>query len=160
MLPEASADKLYKWRDAEGNVTYQDSPPPRGVKAEEQEYQEPEPVSEVDARVAGAALENPVTLYFVPDCDSCDLVRFYLAQRRIPFSEKSVQGDVALRQELEQKTGRLEVPMLAVGEQLVEGYSLSAIAGALEAAGFPIAEIDSGLERDKKAKKEKRSTAE
>ncbi|MEM7193553.1 MAG: glutaredoxin family protein [Pseudomonadota bacterium] len=151
-LPALSAN-LYKWVDEEGNVTYQDTPPPGNVEFEAQEYTVP---GEAETEVApdnalameDAARENPVSLYTVPACDVCDLVRLFLENRRIPFVEKNVQSSIPLQQELQVKTGDLSVPTLIVGESSIDGYSKTAITSLLESKGFPLSESDSGSESE------------
>lgn len=137
-----SAANLYKWVDADGNVTYQDSPPPSNVEFEAKEYTDPDEVevAEPDSalEMEDAARENPVSLYTVPACDVCDLVRLFLESKQVPFVEKNVQSSIPLQQELQSRTGDLSVPTLLVGDKSIDGYSKSAIVDLLQSKGFPI----------------------
>ena len=138
---------LYKWVDADGNVTYQDEPPPENVSYEKTDLVEP--VSEVSddlgLSIEEAARENPVSLYTIPICDVCDLVRQYLERRSIPFAEKNVQSSPARQEELQSLTGQLSVPVLAVGDSVLDGYSKTAIRDLLGQKGFPIEQIEENL---------------
>ncbi len=136
----ANSASLYKWIDANGNVTYQDTPPPDNVEFEETNISEPVPPSTDGSQLLmeEAALANPVSLYTVPACDSCDLVRLFLERNSVPFAEKNVRNNVPVQDELETKSGSLEVPTLIVGDKVIEGYSRSSIKAVLVEAGFPI----------------------
>ena len=139
------AANLYKWVDSDGNITYQDEPPPSDVDYEKQVFSEPVSAleSEVSAAIEEAARLNPVSLYTIPACEVCDLVRLYLEKNTIPFVEKNVQSSVALQQELDEKTGQLSVPTLLVGDEVLDGYSKNAIKKTLAEKGYPMDRIDS-----------------
>jgi glutaredoxin 3 len=49
-------------------------------------------------------------------------VREYLTQHGVPFVERNIRKDPAARDELEQRTGRLVVPVLFVGEETIVGW--------------------------------------
>ncbi len=140
VLGVAHGATLYKWVDADGNVTYQDTPPPDNVQFEESTVDAPPAPLPEDAgrQIEEAALENPVSLYSVPDCDACALVRLYLERNSIPFAEKDVRNNLDTQAELEQRAGSLTVPTLTVGDRVLDGYSRSAIRDALVDAGFPV----------------------
>lgn len=141
LVGSAQATTLYKWLDEDGNITYQDTPPPNNVEFESNDIDGPPPPlpTETGARIEEAALENPVSLYTVPTCDSCDLVRLYLEKNSIPFVEKNVRNDIDLQKELEGKAGALTVPTLIIGDRVLDGYSRAGISAALNEAGFPVA---------------------
>ena len=131
---------LYKWVDEDGNVTYQDTPPPGDVEYESSNVDGPPPPlpDEAGLKIEEAALANPVSLYTVPQCASCDLVRLYLERNSIPFAEKDVRNNIDTQNELESLAGALTVPTLVIGDQVLDGYSQNAIKAALTNAGFPI----------------------
>jgi glutaredoxin len=143
------ADKLYKWVDKQGRVTYHDTPPTSD------EYR----VEEKDVRLRGSREtpvdRPPVLLYSAPDCQSCDLAREYLKKRQVPFTEKNASGDVKVQEELKKKVGTLSVPVLLVGEKVMKGYLESLLAGELDQAGYPkIAELQSGAAAPEKRERE------
>lgn len=135
-----AAKKLYKWVDPEGNVSYHDEPPPEGssYRAEEKNIHIAEPPAPAkkteDASLAGKPV---VLLYAVPKCAPCDMARAYLQRRQVPFTEKNVEGNRVLLEELKRKAGSLSVPTILVGEKVMNGYVESLLAGELDAAGYP-----------------------
>ncbi|MBX2868939.1 MAG: glutaredoxin family protein [Acidiferrobacterales bacterium] len=141
VLAYASAATLYKWVDADGNVVYQDTPPPGNVEFEESTVDGVAPSIPTDTglQIEEAALENPVSLYTVPVCDSCDLVRLFLEKNAIPFAEKNVRNNQSTQAELQSVSGQLSVPTLTIGSTVLDGFSRRAISDALKKAGFPLA---------------------
>jgi glutaredoxin len=143
---QVSAQSLYKWIDENGNVTYQDSPPPADVNYEEQVYIDPDapPVKEEDEDdvpdIDDIAEANPVSFYSVPDCDACDLTRLLLDNNLIPYAEKDIQNNISMQQELQQRSGKLQAPTVIIGDKVIDGYSKSALTDALLDKGYPLAE--------------------
>ena len=135
----AYAAKLYKWVDERGNVTYQDRPPPEGVgRVEEKTMRERQGAASGDPAAAEAAAKAPVTLYMVPKCSPCDLVRAYLKKRGVPFTEIDVsEKNRQAQQEMVKKIGELSVPTITVGSKIMQGYVESLLAGELDQAGYP-----------------------
>ena len=133
--PAAQAVTIVQCKDAEGNVTYQKNCPPGTEVVETRKiYTGP--------KDSGPDLETlkenkPVVFYSVETCDACDLVRNYLNTRGIPFSEKAIGDDAELQEELIAKTGELSVPVVTIGEEVVEGYNKPVLKDKLDAAGYP-----------------------
>jgi glutaredoxin len=138
------AGSLYKWIDENGNVIYQDTPPPSSVEYEEQNFTDPDEVlkQEVSPGLESAAAENPISLYSIPNCDACDLVRLYLDKRALPFAEKSVENNLLVQQELKSLAGQLNVPVLVVGDEIIDGYSKSAMRKVLLEKHYPIDQLE------------------
>jgi len=134
-----SAAKLYKWVDENGNVSYQDSPPPEEVEYEEKALRgSATEGSDYGELMTAASDSAPITLYSVATCDSCDLIRLHLDKNGIPYAEKDAAEDIAVQEELKVKTGALQVPTLSIGDNVLTGYSKSSIDQALVAAGYPM----------------------
>lgn len=135
-VPPASAAKFYKWVDKNGRVTYQDRPPPSdaGYRVEEKRLGG---AKAQDGGSAGAAEKFPVVLYSAPRCASCDAARGYLKARGVPFTEKNVDGDRKLQDELIKQAGGLSVPTITVGPKVMQGYLESLLEGELDQAGYP-----------------------
>ncbi len=127
----SAAQKMYKWVDEQGNVTYQDRPPPTGVQVLE-EYQEPNAATEEEKATVA------VTLYSVPICDACDLVRSILQKNGIPFTEKNAEQNAEVQKEIKDRAGQLGVPTLFIGERTLIGYNSVALRDELTAAGFKL----------------------
>ncbi len=136
---QLNAASLYKWVDEDGNIVYQDTPPPGNVDFEESKVDGVRPALSTDTgkQIEDAARENPVSLFTVPVCDSCDLVRLLLEKKSIPFAEKDVRNNQETQAELQEIAGALSVPTLVIGSKVLDGFSRSAITEALEEAGFP-----------------------
>ena len=135
------AAKLYKWVDEQGRVTYQDRPPPEDSKFSETALSESETADPAlktyQDKMTAAAAKSPLVFFAIPDCDGCDLIRSYLEKRNIPFEEKNAEKDTKIQQELRELAGRLEVPLLVVGERVLRGYSKPVLESELDSAGFP-----------------------
>ena len=144
----ANSQSLYKWVDEYGNVTYQDTPPPNSVEFEEQSFADPAtdaaPEGDVSEELNDAIERNPVTLYSIPNCDACDLVRLYLESHSVPFAEKDIQDNLLSQQELQAASGQLTVPTILVGNDVVDGYSRSGIRKALTDNGYPMEQLAAG----------------
>lgn len=132
----AHAGKLYKWVDADGNISYQDKAPPEdNGKVERKELgkeksAKPEGLEELAERV-------PVVLYAVPKCAPCDMARNYLKTRGVPFTDKDASTDAAVQAELRKRTGALSVPTIVVGEKVIPEYSQAWLESELNQAGYP-----------------------
>lgn len=133
-LPLAHAGKLYKWIDKDGNVSYHDQPPSDGTyRVEEKNIG-----LKGDARGADEASQKfPVVLYSAAKCGSCDAARIYLRNRGVPFTEKNVEGDRKLQDELIKQGGGLSVPTIMIGTKIMRGYLESLLEGELDQAGYP-----------------------
>lgn len=74
---------------------------------------------------------SKVTLYGTRFCPYCIAARRLLASRDIDFEDISVDNDRALRQHMEQISGRNTVPQIWVGEIHIGGYTeLAALANS------------------------------
>lgn len=142
-VPLAHAAKLYKWVDKDGNVSYHDRPPDEaGYRVEEKNLGSRSNASA--AAIPPEVLEKfPVVLYSAKKCSSCDGARSYLKSRGVPFTEKNVEGDRKLQDELIKQSGGLAVPTIMVGSKVMKGYLESLLEGELDQAGYPKANDDS-----------------
>lgn len=130
----AQSGTMYKWVSKDGKVSYHDQPPP---SASDYRVEEKKLGSKDRTEPTGAVEKSPVVLYSAPKCASCDLARIYLEKRKIPFTEKNVESDPKLQEELKAKAGTLSVPTILVGEKVMSGYLESLLEGELNAAGYP-----------------------
>lgn len=125
-------DKLYKWVDEDGNVTYQDQPPADGTG-------DTESVDDGESAPAAGLPDVAIVLYSSGDCAECDSVRQLLLSRGIPFTEKLIDGDPALEAELRDLAGVRSVPALAIGDDVILGHNEELILTRLGEVGFPAA---------------------
>ena len=136
-VPLAHAGKLYKWIDKDGKVSYHDQPPAsEGYRVEEKQLGD----RQRSAAAGEAAEKAPVVLYSAAKCSSCDMARAYLKTRGVPYTEKNVEGDRKLQDELIKQAGGLAVPTITVGGKVMKGYMESLLEGELDQAGYPKAE--------------------
>ncbi len=85
---------------------------------------------------AGAAGPAVVILYGTPWCGACKAAKKYLAQRRIPYAYKDIDGDPAAARELQAKAARLgvpadRVPILDVRGRLLIGFDAARLEAML-----------------------------
>jgi glutaredoxin len=134
----ASADKLYKWTDAQGNVHYtQQEPAPAEAKKQERRRFGDKPADVTLPYALQQAIKNfPVTLYTADCGDACTKAAAMLSERGVPFSEKNARESAA-GEELKALTGKLEVPVLKLGSHVVRGWEETSWTQALDAAGYP-----------------------
>lgn len=132
------AAKLYKWVDEEGNVSYHQRPPREEGKyqVEEKDFGQQIESSRKSGEVKTRNLTYPITLYMMPRCATCDLVRQYLKSKKLRFSELNVESNTAMQAELKRVSGKLEVPVVTIGKNLVRGYSVEALNKELAEAGY------------------------
>ncbi len=74
----------------------------------------------------------PVTIYTTDYCPYCTRAKNLLKQKGIAFKEVNVTHDSKLRDELEEKTGCMTVPLIFIGDDFIGG---SDELHALEASG-------------------------
>jgi glutaredoxin len=123
--------EMYRWTDSAGRVHYSDMPPPPNIK-KLQRIATPDTGQDKPARTGA-----PVTL-FTGNCGAtCDQAADYLRQRGVPFTLKNASADPKVAQELKQRTGAMEVPVLFIGESMQRGYSPSVWDKMLDVAGYP-----------------------
>ncbi|MHB8455337.1 MAG: DUF4124 domain-containing protein [Acidiferrobacterales bacterium] len=137
---------LYRWVDKDGNVSYQDQPPPADATQVQEKNLDTEAPPADDSASSDAASKQPVTLYVVPQCDSCDQARNYLKKRKIPFREVDVASDVKAQAEMRKSVGELSVPTITVGSRVMKGYTKSLLSVELDDAGYPKAAKPAGGE--------------
>jgi len=136
-LPVQAA--MYKWVDAQGRVQYSDTPPPPGVKVEEQKFA-PNTIQTAGTpfAVQEAAKRNPVTLW-LSDCgEHCTNARNFLARRGIPHSVRNPSRQSEQEAWKQASGGDNSIPLLVVGTlKKLKGFDEAQWMAALEAAGYP-----------------------
>jgi glutaredoxin len=130
---------MYRWVDKDGKVHFSDQPPPQTEKNVQQKRIQGN-VIEVDKMpfaTRDAMKKNPVVLYTAANCDACKEGRTLLTTRGIPFTEKVVDKDQKLLDELKKTAGETSVPMLMIGNNPIKGYETVQWQSALDTAGYP-----------------------
>jgi hypothetical protein len=130
------AAKLYKWVDADGNISYQSSPPPVDAKILTEKT-----LDVTRTRPGNSKNQNPVTVYTVNDCASCDELIERLTKMDITVIQKSL-NDRDVQKEVVDATSQLIAPTLLVGEQYITDTSKSNVESKLETAGYTVPSAD------------------
>lgn len=80
-----------------------------------------------------------ITLYTIPDCDSCDVTRRVLKNYGSNFTEVNLKDNAELQNKLKEEIGAegsLQVPTVIFGEKQIVGFNKATLIDELEAAGF------------------------
>jgi glutaredoxin len=137
----ASSQTLYKWVDAQGNISYSDQPPPPSMQVKDlsntvntlgagQSQNEALPFE-----LAQLAAKSPVVIYTSKGCGPCDLGRRLLRSKNVPFTEKTVSSNADLKT-LGTQFNAQTLPVLAVGTKSVNGFGSSQWSDALLEGGY------------------------
>ncbi|MBL0425152.1 glutaredoxin family protein [Ramlibacter alkalitolerans] len=137
----AAHAQVYRIVGPDGRVTFSDRPPPDANATPAPSL--PLPASTGSAATAtlpfelrNAATRFPVTLYTGKECGPCEAARSFLANRGIPFTEKTVSTDADARA-VRNLSGANSLPFATVGGQHLVGFSDSEWAQYMDAAGYP-----------------------
>lgn len=133
-----AAAQLYQWKDAQGRMVYSDQPPPPSVRNVQQRQFKGSFIEVGESYSAKTAREKfPVALY-ATDCGApCDQARQLLGERGVPYSGKDPQASPEARADLQKLTGRLNVPVLVVGQDKIDGFETGQWQALLDKAGYP-----------------------
>jgi glutaredoxin-like YruB-family protein len=63
-----------------------------------------------------------VKIYTTPTCAFCHAVKEFFRENNVKFSEFDVAVDEKAREEMIQKTGQLEVPVIDINGKLIVGF--------------------------------------
>jgi glutaredoxin len=133
-----AAAQLYQWKDAQGRMVYSDQAPPTSVRNAEQKNFTVSFIEGGEGYATKVAREkHPITLYTSACGAPCDQARQLLIARGVPFSSKDLQASEEARNEVQKLTGKLNVPVLLVGSDKIEGFEAGQWQAALDRAGYP-----------------------
>lgn len=146
------AGQMYRWTDEEGRVHYTDQPPPLSAKtAETKKLGDKAPDPSLPFPVQLAIKNFPVTLYNINCGAVCTSATKLLDKRGVPYTNVNA-SDPEAKEALGKLTGgKLEVPTLVVGKQVLRGFEAGAWDAALDSAGYPRAGILPARESSKEA---------
>ena len=126
------AVKIYQCVDEAGNKTFERRCPPGTT-----------PLEEKDITTGGGDEEDlpdvDISLYSVPTCEACDVVRNILDKYGAKYTEKNVKTNIELQNELQKITGAegtLSVPTVTIGESIIVGYNKAELTRKLEEVGY------------------------
>ncbi len=135
----AAFAQVYKWVDANGKVTFSDTPPPDGsARVETKNYggSDNGVSASFPYELAQATRSMPVTLYTSINCAPCNEGKTFLKQNGIPFAEKTVSTNADVKK-LTALVGNTQMPVLTIGSTKLIGYNLSEWRNSLTLAGYP-----------------------
>lgn len=133
-----AAAQLYQWKDAQGRTVYSDQAPPPSVAHAQQKSFKGNVIEGGESYATRMAREkHPVTLYTSACGAPCDKARQLLAERGVPHTSKDLQASEGARDEVQKLTGKLNVPVLVVGSDKIEGFEADRWNAALDSAGYP-----------------------
>ena len=144
LLAAGGAQAQYKVVGPDGKITYTDRPPTQAGSQVQPLRPGGGPAGPVTPP-AGPALPAelrplvarfPVLLYTSADCAPCDAGRKLLADRGVPFNERTVGSDDDLAA-LHRLTAGRTVPALSVGAQALRGFQETDWQATLDLAGYP-----------------------
>ena len=132
----AHAGKLYKWVDANGNISYQDLPPPKDGKI----LSEKEVTSKARANQESDTGLPDIVVYSVSECELCDRLVRVLTQNKVPYVELPLEDDREAQKKILAKASSIIAPTIFIGDVIVQGGSEDALKEHLRSAGFEIAQ--------------------
>ena len=133
-----AAASLYQWKDPQGRTVYSDQPPPASIRNAQQNNFKGSVIEGGEPYAVKVAREkHPITLYTSACGAPCDQARQLLIQRGVPFNSKDLQASEEARNEVQKLTGKLNVPVLMVGSDKIEGFEPGQWQAALDRAGYP-----------------------
>jgi len=133
----AAAAKLYKWTDADGNVSYQDKAPPANSNSEilKDTVQTAGPVQ---TRKSDGGRREPVVVYTLDNCNSCEILMLRLQQMDVPAEERSLRDDRAIQKNILDATGSMTAPSVFIGGSLLWPLSETSLHSRLGEAGYEL----------------------
>ena len=140
----AEAETLYKWVDRDGNVSYQEVPPPTAAISQKVIQTKDSGDSEAVSLNTGKA---PILVYTLKDCNSCVDVLLRLENFGVPVTESSLlERDAQAR--LLELGGQLAAPSVFVGDKLISDFSTENLITELESAGYILKKENADLAPD------------
>ena len=130
-----SAVKIVECEDEQGNKVFRATCLP-GEKMVDQRRVLTGTKSADETPVEEGEVSISATLYFIPECESCDIVRDYLMNRNVNLTQKNVMTDVDLQTEMKDVSGQQSVPVTVIGEKVLIGYNATQLKAALVEAGY------------------------
>ena len=129
----ASAVNIVECVDEQGGRSFQKTCPPGSTQIGEKKLKTNKSNTE---KTSSNNVNIQATLYLIPDCEACDEIKEFLGTRNIGITEKDVNDNLELQNELTELAGALKVPTTIIGDEIITGYSRSKFLAALEAAGY------------------------
>ena len=135
-----NASKLYKWVDKNGNISYQDQPPPENARILSEKVIDEDEAKKDSAKTPKQSGKNlpKVTVYTVDNCELCDQLISILRIEKVPHIVLPLADDRDVQSKILAKTGKIITPSIFVGSNLIQGGTEEGLKEKLRAAGFNI----------------------
>lgn len=78
-------------------------------------------------------MNNEVTVYSTNTCPYCDMMKNFLNQKNISFTEVNVQTDQVAAQKLVETTGQMGVPQTNINGEWVLGFDPDRVLALIKA---------------------------
>ncbi|RFU63451.1 glutaredoxin family protein [Peribacillus glennii] len=72
-----------------------------------------------------------ITLYTQPDCPPCKIVKMFLQEYNLSFTERDIKKDNKARSELTDKYGSYSTPTTVIGDTVIIGFDQEKLKQAL-----------------------------
>lgn len=128
----SKAGKLYKWIDADGNVSYQDSPPPTSAKVLQEST-----IRKTASQGNGEDQSDvpPLVVYTIDECDGCEMLLLRLQQLQLPFEERSLLSK-EIQADILSGNDSLTAPTLRVADKYINDFTEPSFIDLLRDAGY------------------------
>lgn len=67
-------------------------------------------------------MDKTVTIYSTPVCHFCHMAKDFFAENNIAYTEHDVASDLDKRAEMMDMTGKMGVPVIRIGDDVVVGF--------------------------------------
>ena len=74
-----------------------------------------------------------ITVYSTPTCPYCKMVKEYLDEKGVKYTDINVAEDKSKAQEMIEKSGQMGVPVIEIDGKIIIGFDKGALEGALSA---------------------------
>lgn len=64
-----------------------------------------------------------IKIYSTPSCVYCRMAKEYFKKNNISYEEKDVQGDMAAREEMIEKSHQMGVPVIDIDGRIIVGFN-------------------------------------
>ena len=75
---------------------------------------------------------NQIIIYSTPSCPYCDMVKDYLKNKDIEFTEIDVAADQSKAKEMIEISGQMGVPVIKIGSEIIIGFDKAKIDAVLK----------------------------
>lgn len=73
-----------------------------------------------------------ITVYTQPDCPPCKIIKMFLQEYNLSFTEKDIKKDSKARSELTDQYGSYSTPTTVIGDKIIIGFDQEKLKEALQ----------------------------